>query len=121
MELGWDSVYLAELASANEHLEEQAKVVEDAERCRMQSESEDTLESSSPKITIWWARRLVDTLGELGYDVKTARSKQQDVSIISGCTGCSAESAVMEALNSTVKMMALYFFHLFPVSCNFFK
>ena len=94
MSLEWESLFDAELKSALDCLQEEAAVVEDAERCRTQSSSEDELPM---KITAWWARLLETKFTELGYDLKAHRERQKEVTVISGCTGCSAEAATMEA------------------------
>ena len=72
---------------------------EEVEACEMRSdtESEDDVSSSSSQgfASPWWARELIQAAARLGFSLPRYRS--HPVQVVSGCTGCSAESAVLKA------------------------
>ena len=98
-----DSLYESEIVSAAEGLEAEAAEAEEAELCRTQSSSEDETEPQQgpkkiPKLTSWWAQLLQKVMNSCGYDLSSCIAKTREFTIVSGCTGCSAEAAVCKAL-----------------------
>ena len=62
-----------------------------------ESDADDDSSSSSTgfKLTAWWSQRLLDAATSLGWEWPGRVSKP--LHVISACTGCSAESAVLKA------------------------
>ena len=50
----------------------------------------------------WWARRLYEAVQDLGQEWPDFT--KMTVSVVSGCTGCSAESAVLKAGKSKLRL-----------------
>lgn len=92
--MGWD-LAIDELAAESE-LESQAVT----EACEVRTPSDDESSSvslpASQRPTLWWVQRLLK-LGKGIKKVKAVKAKQiRPVRIISACTGCCAEGAVLE-------------------------
>lgn len=92
----WDDAFAAEKVASQESANEMA------EACQMMSDSESDDESSESTnhgfASPWWARELYQAVVRLGYAWPKEYSKMDDpIQVISGCTGCSAESAVLKA------------------------
>lgn len=69
--------------------------VDEACDCKPESSSEDESESSSePRLKVWWARLLHSTAGDLRLPWDAPKDHLR---IMTSCTGCSAESAVLKA------------------------
>ena len=90
----WEAVFAQEAGSSSCL----ADLIEDACQCRENSDSEsetlDEVESpDSPHV--WW----VDTLRQVFQDagVKWPRPLREPLQVVSACTGCSAEAAVLKA------------------------
>ena len=90
----WDCVFLAELESAA--LESLEAEIQEAEKCRTQSDSEDE-PPCGRRMTRWWTRVFQNAMRAIGHDLQQSVLKQKTVSIVSGCTGSSAEAATLEA------------------------
>ena len=69
--------------------------VDDACDCKPESSSEDESESSSePRLKVWWAQLLHRAACELSLPWHIPKDPLR---IMTSCTGCSAESAVLKA------------------------
>lgn len=89
---GWDEVYDDVLQSSQEH-EKTVNEVNDlrSETC---SESEDSSSSSSvAKLRLWWAQVLYRATLSLDHSWPKF---DRPISVVSGCTGCSAEAATLK-------------------------
>ena len=54
--------------------------------------------AAPPKgLALWWVRKLVLALRSLGMVSVQQLPKQGRLTVVSGCSGCSAESAVLQA------------------------
>ena len=63
-------------------------------RCDSSSESESSGASSEPKLRIWWARVLRESLKQAQLE---AIWPQDCVKIMNSCTGCCAEAVTLKA------------------------
>lgn len=90
----WDCVFFAELENAA--LESIEAEILEAEKCRTQSDSEDE-PPCGRRMSRWWALVLQDAMHGVGHNLQQSVLKQKTVSIVSGCTGSSAEAATLEA------------------------
>lgn len=90
--MGWDAV-IDSLANEMESLSED---VESADGCRESSDHETSSESKNMPNT-WWSRRLASVVSA-NRMVKWLKAPRptSPVKIVSGCTGCSAESEVFK-------------------------
>ena len=93
MEDAWDEVYEQEQRSADAEADE----VHSACACRSQSDSESESDSPGPcsRLTLWWAQRMYKVVRSMGY--QWPEFGRTNLQVVSACTGCSAESAVLKA------------------------
>ena len=90
---GWDDAYDEELGEALQSSQE----VEDACEISPQSSTESESESVRvPKLVLWWAQMFQSALRSLGLEWN-APDPSRPVTIVTACTGCSAECAVFKA------------------------
>lgn len=66
----WDSLYESELQHASQRLQDEAEVIDEAERVRTESASEDDSDTHGGKVTLWWAQLLESRMKDLGHDLK---------------------------------------------------
>lgn len=89
----WD-----ELCEEEFHLsQEEAENVAKAEEVRTPSDDEGGPEAVGPNaVKCWWGKMLLQALKDEGYDCDKIWTNKT-LTVVSGCTGCSAESATMKA------------------------
>lgn len=90
LESDWDAAFVSEQVLSQQESEEMESA------CGMRSESGSESESDRPrkKLPCWWARVIVKATEALGFDWPELPKKP--VQIVSGCTGVSAEAAVLK-------------------------
>ena len=84
--MSWEEVFEEEFCLSQEQLES----VEEADQVRTPSESE----NEEPRLKAWWARMLKQALQDTGHEWPRIN---KGLTVVSGCTGCSAEAATMKA------------------------
>ena len=90
----WDDPFQNELCLSKQ----EAEAVTDACAALPDGDSDEDDESSSStgfKLTAWWSQWLMNAATSLGWEWPGRVSKP--LRVISACTGCSAESAVLKA------------------------
>ena len=96
MDDNWSQVF-AEEAGSSASL---AELIEEACQCRENSDSEsetlDEVHSPAPDSPrVWWVDRLRQVFADAG--IKWPRPLRTPLPVVSACTGCSAEAAVLKA------------------------
>lgn len=91
----WDAAFAEELLGS----QEDAEAV--AEACDMMADTSSDEESSSSVsagfASPWWARVLFQSVQRIGHAWPKGYGKTSDpVQLVSGCTGCCAEAAVLK-------------------------
>ena len=84
---GWD-------AALNDEVELNQRLSQEADACRSSSASEEMSEDSESPVASWWAGLLFSAAARLGY--QKPKWIQDPLRVVSGCTGCSAESAALK-------------------------
>ena len=89
--MGWDSD-----SDSGEQLLEDAERVRSSQSDDDNDDSSDSLGSGSTRGTVWWCRQLMAASKQVGKPSRLF-TKLPVQRIVSGCAGCSAESAVLKA------------------------
>ena len=89
----WD-----DLCDEEFHLsQEEAESIAKADEVRTPSDDEGDAQAVGPNVVKnWWGKMLLQALKDEGYDWQKIWT-DKTLTIVSGCTGCSAESATMKA------------------------
>eukprot|EP00434_Breviolum_minutum_P019709 symbB.v1.2.017388.t1/scaffold1357.1/size159079/6 len=111
----WDDAYGDEIQVSQQESQDVEAACELSPDTSTESESESS--GISPKLVLWWTRVLRDALNDLGYSW-TAPDPKHPLALVSACTGCSAEAAVLKASFLRFQVSSLQVFQSSTFQCT---